>query len=197
MIEQNITETQAKDLAELKRTEAENLRLREEQAEKVKEFDSKKGVKNSSVYMKNMSDEEFDKYVENVRKQRENVPDDIEMTYMDIPENLKDPRFVYYWMNDYQGRLNQAISRGWTFCKDLAISKSKNLPEGENIKISNGSGGAAYLMMIPKELWDEDQKKVAAKNNQYADYIEGRDPNLDKRIKSSKSKSFEDISDFE
>lgn len=184
------------DLAELKRIEDENAKLRAEQEAKISAARPGKSLKDSSKFFKDMDEKEFDEYVEKLRKERENVPDDIESTYFDIPEHLKDPRFHYHIFNDYQGRINFALSRKYEFVKDPAIARSKNLPEGENIKFPNGTG-VSYLMRIPKVLWDEDQKKVENKNKEMNDLIEGRDPTLDHRIKSSKKIDMEDVSDFE
>ena len=188
----------AAELAELKLKEEENAKLRAEQAEKVKEFEEKKPnkLKNSTDFFKKMTDKEFDEYVEKCRKERENIPDDIESTFMDFPEALKDPRFVYYWFNDYQGRLNWALGRKWDFVIDERISTSKNLEKGVPIKVPNGAG-TSYLMRIPRVLWEEDQRKVEAKNNELMDAINGRDKSLDSRIKSSKKITKETLTEEE
>ena len=84
------------DLAELKRIEDENAKLRAEQEAKINAARPGKSLKDSSKFFKDMDEKGFDEYVEKLRKERENVPDDIESTYFDIPEHLKDPRFHYH-----------------------------------------------------------------------------------------------------
>ena len=65
-----------------------------------------------------------------------------------------------YWFNDEPGRIQQAISGGYTHVVDK---------EGKNVcqVVDKTTGLKGYLMEIPKEWWDEDlaavQKKVDAK----------------------------------
>ena len=171
----------SEELAELKRREAENSRILEEQTKR-----SAPKAKESSEYMKKMSDEEFEEYVKQKRAEREFVPDDIENVYFDIPSSLKDPRFVYYIANDRQGRIQQLEARGWTKVIDPKIAQSKSLAEDQPIRFPNGTG-VSFLMRIPKELYQENMKKLDKKNDEIEHMIRENDKNLDKNIQSSKS----------
>jgi hypothetical protein len=91
-----------------------------------------------------------------------------------------DPAYKYHWFNDIAGRISQAQQTGYDFVmKDevelsmsgIAVNANEDL--GGRISTfvdkgdANSNGGfRAYLMKIPLEYFEEDQKAMQDKINQ-------------------------------
>jgi len=128
----------------------------------------------------------------NVQKaqERKRVPMSIPRRKLEVPER---PGYVRYWMNDYPGRIQQALQGGYDFVKttDVDINNSStgadstlsgNTDMGTNISLVVGKteqGGPlrAYLMEIKAEYYNEDQA-----------YIQDRVDLVDKTIRRGKFK---------
>lgn len=64
------------------------------------------------------------------------------------------PGYYRYWFNDEPGRISQARDSGYEHVKNAAGEHEKRVVGTQK------SGGAlwAYLMEIPTEIWEDDQK---------------------------------------
>jgi len=73
----------------------------------------------------------------------------------------KDNAFVYRWVNDTQGRIDQFLAGGYEFVQDdlavgdISIDSSSDI--SSMVSKGVGSGTTAYLMRISKELYNEDR----------------------------------------
>jgi len=80
-------------------------------------------------------------------------------------QGMKD-EFHYRIFNDTDDRIQNALAAGYEFvpADEVRIGNSRvNLPtaEGSNAEVSVGGGTKGYLMRIPKEWFEEDQKAKA------------------------------------
>lgn len=78
----------------------------------------------------------------------------------------KDPAYVYRIVNDEDDRIAFFQEAGYEVVNDNNVKvgdKRVSIPnaEGSPVKISVGGGKTAYVMRIPKEFYDEDQKAKA------------------------------------
>lgn len=76
----------------------------------------------------------------------------------------KEPGYEYRIVNDVDSRINEFLERGYEVVTDSSISvgdKRVNKPSqaGSAVEISVGQGTKAFLMRIPKEYYDEDQRE--------------------------------------
>ena len=119
---------------------------------------------------------------------------------MSVPrQKLSTPEiqgYYLHWMLGSAGRLAQAQQAGYTFVEnselDVAnfdpagdVDDTGNTDLGTRISVVAGSGGAEdgsaarlYLMKLPLELWEEDQKAVSMANERIAATLRG-DANLE------------------
>lgn len=75
-----------------------------------------------------------------------------------IPTNLH-PR----WVNDEPGRVDQFLRAGYTFWTDKNVRVGeRTVNTGENVgsvtTLNVGGGIVAYLMVLDKDLYDQDQR---------------------------------------
>lgn len=74
----------------------------------------------------------------------------------------QDPNFVYRIVNDQDERLQQAQEAGYQFVESDTPLGDKRVAEGGKVdsRVSKpvGNGVRGFLMRIPKEYYDEDQK---------------------------------------
>lgn len=79
----------------------------------------------------------------------------------------QDPNFVYRVINDQDDRLKQALEAGYQFVVSDEKLGDKRAAEGGAVdsRVSKpvGNGVRGFLMRIPKEYYDEDQKTKADK----------------------------------
>jgi hypothetical protein len=87
-----------------------------------------------------------------------------------VPEDLKDPRYTYRWINDEPGKIFQATEQDdWDFVYDERIrtegdGAQKNTGEGTRIsrvvgRSKTGEPLRAYLCRKLQEYFDEDNRK--------------------------------------
>lgn len=84
-----------------------------------------------------------------------------------------DPSFVYRWVNDDgRGRIDRALAGGYEFAPSVGQKVGSGSADGNSdvgSKVSRivgtqegGAGMRAYLMRIPRELYDQDQRAKQA-----------------------------------
>ena len=75
----------------------------------------------------------------------------------------KEPGFEYRIVKDKPGRVEKFLDAGYEIVTHAAKVGDPRVgtpePEGSPVKISLGQGEQGYLMRIPKEWYDEDQKR--------------------------------------
>lgn len=95
--------------------------------------------------------------------------------HLDIPDN-KVPR----WINDVGNRINEAIDGGYEFVNDPNAQVGEDpmvhrgLGNAVNMKVGtkeDGSPQRAYLMVIDKDLYKEDQREKMAEIDRIDDAI--------------------------
>lgn len=78
-----------------------------------------------------------------------------------------DPNFYYRWVNDRDNNIARYLKAGYVFVDkegkeagDPTVETSR----GTDSRLRKGVGGGitAYLMRLPKELWQEDQARKEA-----------------------------------
>jgi hypothetical protein len=87
----------------------------------------------------------------------------------------KDPNFAYRWVNDTYGRINSFQLAGWSFVegdnsrtfsgkgREVENQSSSVMSRTVNSQGDNAPCRIAYLMKLPIELYEEDQKVKMAK----------------------------------
>lgn len=84
----------------------------------------------------------------------------------------QDSQYHYHWINDYPGRVQYSIARGYDFVspRDIELVPGVvplNADLGDRVSMVVGSTEAgqplvAYLMRIPMEFYNEDQSDIQA-----------------------------------
>jgi len=104
---------------------------------------------------------------------------------LDVPEDLKDPRFTYRWVNDRSTRVHDLKARDWDFAPDNATNsdaRDVNIgtrPERIVNERTTPSVEKAFLMRKPKEFYAEDNKRSLNRLRELEEGIqrgETRDP---------------------
>lgn len=73
----------------------------------------------------------------------------------------KDPNFVYRFVNDTPGRVQEFLEMGYEHVDHGKVGESrvdKRSADGSRTQVHVGKGEQGFLMRIPKEFYDEDQK---------------------------------------
>jgi hypothetical protein len=82
----------------------------------------------------------------------------------------KDPGFVYRYINDTEDRLERAREAGYEFVVSDESPGDKRVAEatkmGAKVSKQVGGGTTAFLMRIPKEYYEDDQKAKTSKINE-------------------------------
>jgi len=123
-----------------------------------------------------------ERIVKEERKKR--VPMGVQRMSMDLDDStkqrLKSEGKKSRWVNDEDTRIQQALDGGYDFVEMSreAISRGEEEQEDKRIKMhvgkkSNGEGLTAYLMAIPIEFYNEDQRTKEEKNRQVDAAIRG------------------------
>lgn len=83
---------------------------------------------------------------------------------------LEEAGWHVHWFNDTNGRVERAMQAGYAHVsrEEVALNPGltpTNNDPGNNVRVAVGSDGNgeplyAYLMKLPKELWDEDQARA-------------------------------------
>lgn len=86
-----------------------------------------------------------------------------------------DPNFHYHWINDVPGRIDEAMAGGYEFVKREEVSllpgvTPRNSAPGDQVsaivgKNEDGTALRAYLMKIPLEWYEENQKIIQDRVN--------------------------------
>lgn len=87
---------------------------------------------------------------------------------LSVPEEEKDPNYVYRWINDEPGRISAAERGGYEYVrKDKVTVGDPDVATGDNDLGSatslvvgshvNGEGKRAVLMRIHRDFYEEDQ----------------------------------------
>lgn len=118
------------------------------------------------------------------------IPMSLPILKLDVPEI---PGYHLHWMRGDAARLNQAQRAGYTFVEqdevDLVATgladdanASGNTDLGTRVSISaggndeQGQNQRLYLMKLPLEYWEEDQKALEDRNEQIAAALRGGTP---------------------
>jgi len=81
----------------------------------------------------------------------------------------KDEAFVYRWVNDTQGRIDQFLAGGYDFVQDDLKVGDDSVDNSKDISsmISKQSGDITqYLMRIAREFYEEDRATAAEATNE-------------------------------
>jgi len=75
-----------------------------------------------------------------------------------------------HWLNDYAGRITQAVENGYEFVKPEEVGVSDMEKGSERVKRLVGTDDAgnplfAYLMKIRQDWYDEDQASIQERND--------------------------------
>lgn len=119
---------------------------------------------------------------------RTRIPMSMPLQKLQVPDI---PGYHLHWMNGTPARIAQALKGGYTFVDPeeadvvntgLADSAnaSGNTDMGSRVSIVAGGGAGEdgkeqrlYLMKLPLELWEEDQRALESRNEQVAASIRG------------------------
>jgi hypothetical protein len=100
---------------------------------------------------------------------------------LSVPENLKDPRLVYRWVNDTSTRHHEMQQKGWAYAESMDIAKdARNSGTGSRIeRIANerttrGTPQKTFLMVKPREFYEEDKASEAAKIKAHEKSMNGK-----------------------
>lgn len=100
---------------------------------------------------------------------------------LSVPAELKDDRLEYRWVNDTSTRHHEMRQRGWDYAESADIARDgRNSGMGTRIeRIANerttrGTPQKTFLMVKPKEFYEEDKKAEAARIKEYEQAIQGR-----------------------
>jgi hypothetical protein len=100
---------------------------------------------------------------------------------LSVPENLKDKRLVYRWVNDTSTRLHDMAQKGWIHAESMDIAQdARNSGTGTRIeRIANertarGTPQKTFLMVKPREFYEEDKAAEVAKIKAHEQAINGR-----------------------
>lgn len=82
-----------------------------------------------------------------------------------LKANGKDPDFEYRFVNDEGDRIQQFLDAGWVHEDDVKVGDKRvesASSEGKHVQVSVGQGRKAFLMKIPKDFFEEDQRAKQA-----------------------------------
>ena len=119
---------------------------------------------------------------------RTRIPMSMPLQKLQVPDI---PGYHMHWMNGTPSRIAQALKAGYTFVDPIeadvvntgiadGADASGNTDMGSRVSIVAGGGAGEdgkeqrlYLMKLPLELWEEDQKALESRNEQVAASIRG------------------------
>lgn len=122
---------------------------------------------------------------------RERVPMSGHRSKLQLSESdrkaLDEAGFVPRWVNDVDGRVEQALAGGYVYVEpeeaksvgQMALHEGNSDLNGRVSKIVSKGGGQpirAYLMKIKKEFYDEDQAAKQARNDEIEDALRNGQP---------------------
>lgn len=117
---------------------------------------------------------------------RQRIPLGLPTLKLNVPEI---PGYVCYWFRGTPHRLQQALQAGYTFVERDEVhlnhhglandyESDGNSDMGTRVSVASGDGNEAsnnrlYLMKIPKDLWQEDERMIEEKHEQLAAQLRG------------------------
>lgn len=100
---------------------------------------------------------------------------------LSVPEDMKDKRLVYRWVNDTSTRHHEMKQRGWDYADNAGIARDgRNSGVGTRIeRIANerttrGTPQKTFLMVKPREFYEEDKAAEASRIKAHEQAIQGR-----------------------
>lgn len=116
-----------------------------------------------------------------LRKQRK--PQDISgfSQKLSVPDDMKDPRLVYRWVNDTSTRHHDMLNKGWIYADNAIVAKDeRNSGTGTRIeRIANErttpKPQKTFLMVKPREFYEEDKAAEQAKIKAHEQAIQRAD----------------------
>jgi hypothetical protein len=134
---------------------------------------------------------ELKKKVELIRKKR--TPLVAQKRLISFP---KDSEYNYRWVNDTEGNIHRFQKAGW----EHVDAKGKELEVDQNFQDASwrqsalsqkvGGGITAYVMRIPKEIYDEDQENKLKSSMDYERQLKLKELNDKHSIKGSVKADF-------
>ena len=122
------------------------------------------------------------KRIEEMRAQRrERRPQDVSgfSQKLSVPEDLKDHRLVYRWVNDTSTRHYDMAQKGWIYAdNEVVASDARNSGVGTRIeRIANErttpKPQKTFLMVKPREFYEEDKAAEASRIKAHEKAIQG------------------------
>jgi len=121
---------------------------------------------------------DLDADIDRVRRMREKQPFGAFDRKLDLqPIN----GYKQHWFNDKPGRIERALSAGWTYVLD--DGKPKTL-------IVDSGGLKAYALKIPEEFWAEDVKRAEQKAKAPLDAVKKKPSQSGQQISASDQGAF-------
>lgn len=100
---------------------------------------------------------------------------------LSVPADLKDGRLEYRWVNDTSTRHHEMKQRGWEYAESMEIAQDgRNSGVGTRIeRIANersakGTPQKTFLMVKPKEFYQEDKAAEAARIKAHEQAMQGK-----------------------
>ena len=122
------------------------------------------------------------------------IPMSVPQTKLGVPDL---PGYHTHWMMGTPQRIQQALRAGYQFVKDdelfagqqnvagdpmgqgsTDMGTNVTLPSGSDQLDSQGNSVPLVLMKLPLEYWEEDQRKIAERNEQVAKALRGEGEDL-------------------
>jgi hypothetical protein len=134
---------------------------------------------------------ELKKKVELIRKKR--TPLVAQKRLINFP---KDSEYTYRWVNDTEGNIHRYQKAGWehvdTKGKELEVDQSFQDASWRQSALSQKVGGGitAYVMRIPKEIYDEDQERKFKDSMDYERQLKLKELNEGYKIKGNVKADF-------
>lgn len=129
-------------------------------------------------------EDEIGKRIEEMRAlRRERKPQDISgfSQKLSVPQDLKDPRLEYRWVNDTDMRHHDMQKKGWIYADNAIVAKDeRNSGTGSRIeRIANErttpKPQKTFLMVKPREFYEEDKKAELAQIKAHEQAIQRAD----------------------
>jgi hypothetical protein len=113
----------------------------------------------------------------------------------------QEPDYNYRWVNDTEGNIHRYQKAGWehvdTKGKELEVDQSFQDASWRQSALSQKVGGGitAYVMRIPKEIYDEDQERKFKDSMDYERQLKLKELNEGYKIKGTITGDFGKLTD--
>lgn len=138
----------------------------------------------SQPYVTPEADDPIGKRIEEMRalrKQRNSQDVSGFSQKLSVPEDMKDKRLMYRWVNDTSTRHHEMQQKGWIYADSDVIAKdARNSGAGTRIeRIANerttrGTPQKTFLMVKPREFYEEDKAAEQANIKAHEQAINGK-----------------------